>query len=92
MAKKTLTEAFEVKSTQTPKKDLKDYDIFGDKGLLDSLRTKIVQNLIEENIPDDGLLEDYINNEQCNFSSLVSPKDFFTNKKNFNFKLERLQN
>ena len=63
MAKKTLTEAFEVKSTQTPKKDLKDYDIFGDKGLLDSLRTKIVQNLIEENIPDDGLLEDYINNE-----------------------------
>ena len=31
MAKKTLTEAFEVKSTQTPKKDLKDYDIFGDK-------------------------------------------------------------
>ena len=36
--------------------------------------------------------KDYINNEQCNFSSLVSPKDFFTNKKNFNFKLERLQN
>lgn len=25
--------------------------------------------------------KDYINNEQCNFSSLVSPKDFFTNKK-----------
>ena len=63
MAKKTLTEAFDVKPKETPKSGLKDYDIFGDKGLLDSLRTKIVQNLIEENIPDDGLLEDYINNE-----------------------------
>ena len=63
MAKKTLTEAFDVKPKETPKNGLKDYDIFGDKGLLDSLRTKIVQNLIEENIPDDGLLEDYINNE-----------------------------
>ena len=62
MAKKTLTEAFDVKPKETPKNGLKDYDIFGDKGLLDSLRTKIVQNLIEENIPDDGLLEDYINN------------------------------
>ena len=72
MAKKTLTEAFEVKSTQTPKKNLRDYDIFGDKGLLDSLRTKIVQNLIEENIPDDGLLEDYINNEIKPIDSSIS--------------------
>ena len=63
MTKKTLTEAFDVKPKETPKNGLKDYDIFGDKGLLDSLRTKIVQNLIEENIPDDGLLENYINNE-----------------------------
>lgn len=34
-----------------------------DKNLLEELRTKIVQNLIEENIPDDKLLVDYINNE-----------------------------
>ena len=63
MVKKTLIEAFDVKPKETPENVLSDYDVFGDKGLLDMLRTKIVQNLIEDNIPDDGLLEDYINNE-----------------------------
>ena len=64
MAKKTLTEAFEVKpKVSSLKSDVKDYDIFSDKNLLEELRIKIVQNLIEENIPDDKLLEDYINNE-----------------------------
>lgn len=61
---KTLTEAFEIKpKNNNYTKEVKDYEIFTDKTLLDSLRIKIVQNLIEENIPDDKLLEDYINNE-----------------------------
>ena len=56
MAKKTLTEAFEVKpKVSSLKSDVKDYDIFADKNLLEELRIKIVQNLIEENIPDDKL-------------------------------------
>ena len=64
MTKKTLTEAFEVKNkTFSPKDDVVDYDIFANKNLLEELRTKIVQNLVEENIPSDELLEDYINNE-----------------------------
>ena len=62
--RKSLIEIFDV----TPKKidntdNLKDYEVFRDKGLLESLRVKIVQNLIDENIPDDDSLEDYINNE-----------------------------
>ena len=64
MTKKTLSEAFEVKNrTFSPKDDVVDYDIFANKNLLEELRTKIVQNLVEENIPSDELLEDYINNE-----------------------------
>ena len=64
MTAKTLTEAFEVKNkTFSPKDDLPDYDIFANKNLLEELRTKIVHNLVEENIPSDELLEDYINNE-----------------------------
>ena len=64
MTRKTLTEAFEVKNkTFSPKDDVVDYDIFANKNLLEELRTKIVQNLVEENIPSDELLEDYINNE-----------------------------
>ena len=61
---KTLTEAFEVKNKPySPLDDVVDYDIFANKALLEELRTKIVQNLIEENIPSNDLLEDYINNE-----------------------------
>ena len=61
---RSLTEAFDVKNkSYLSKVDAPDYEIFSDKGLLEELRIKIVQNLIEENIPSDGLLEDYINNE-----------------------------
>jgi len=64
MATKSLTEAFEVKpKVFSSKANVKDYEIFSDKNLLEELRIKIVQNLIEENIPSDELLEDYINNE-----------------------------
>ena len=64
MSAKTLAEAFEVKKTTFSSDDnLHDYDIFTNKNLLEELRTKIVHNLIEENIPDNELLEDYINNE-----------------------------
>lgn len=64
MTAKTLSEAFEVKNTAFSSEDnIVDYDIFANKNLLDELRTKIVHNLIEENIPSDELLEDYINNE-----------------------------
>ena len=64
MTKKSLTEAFEVKSKSfSPENNVTSYEVFSDKILLENLRIKIVQNLIEENIPDDKLLEDYINNE-----------------------------
>lgn len=40
-----------------------DYDVFEDKDLLDKLRNKIIEQLIDNNIPDDDLLESYINEE-----------------------------
>ena len=64
MANKSLMEAFEVEpKVFSSNDDVNDYDVFRNKNLLEELRIKIVQNLIEENIPDDKLLEDYINNE-----------------------------
>ena len=63
MNKVSLTEAFNVKHKPTQIKDMKDYDIFPDKKLLESLRSRIIQNLIDENIPEDTMLEQYINNE-----------------------------
>ncbi|MBQ8681940.1 MAG: CpaF family protein [Bacilli bacterium] len=63
MSKKSLIDAFEVKPTSLKVDNISDYEIFQDKELLDSLRTKIIQNLIDENIPEDKLLEQYINDE-----------------------------
>ena len=63
MSKKSLIDAFEVKPAKVKINNISDDEIFQDKELLDNLRTNIIQNLIDENIPDDKLLEQYINDE-----------------------------
>ena len=63
MSKQTLTEAFNITPKAPKIDDLKDYDIFHDKKLLDNLRNTIIQNLIDEKIPDGVFLEQYINDE-----------------------------
>jgi len=63
MKKQSLTEAFNIQHKTPQIKDIRDYDIFPDKKLLENLRSKIIQNLIDENIPEDTMLEQYINNE-----------------------------
>ncbi len=63
MAKQSLIEAFEVKPKKLEIKDVKDYDIFPNKELLDNLRSKIIQDLIDNNIPENSSLEQYINDE-----------------------------
>ena len=63
MTKLKLMDAFDVKPVNINIFNISDYEIFQDKELLESLRTKIIQNLIDENIPEDKLLEQYINDE-----------------------------
>lgn len=58
-----LIEAFEIDKKPTLVQDIKDYDIFPDKTLLDDIRSKIIQNLIDNNIPDDVVIDKYINDE-----------------------------
>ncbi len=63
MANKTLIEAFNIDKKVMPKVEIKDYDVFPDKVKLEELRSKIVQNLIENNIPKNVSLDQYINDE-----------------------------
>ncbi len=63
MNKRSLLEEFEITPKYSKVEDLKDYDIFPDKNLLDKLRNKIIQNLIDNNIEEGTNLETYINNE-----------------------------
>lgn len=63
MKKNSLLEAFQVERKENIISNISDYDIFRDKKLLDDLRTKIVENLIDQEIPDDESRSEFINNE-----------------------------
>ena len=63
MTKKSLIEEFELDNNNIKINNINDYEIFSDKEMLDKLRSKIIQNLIDENIPNDKLLKEYINDE-----------------------------
>lgn len=61
--KQTLRDAFDVKVHQKKQDIVSDYDIFPDKKLLDKLRTEIVEALIDNEMPSNMVLSEWINNE-----------------------------
>ena len=62
--KKTLSDVFELDSKENIlAKDSSDYEIFKDKKLLDNLRNRVIQNIIDNDIPDNEFLTEYINKE-----------------------------
>lgn len=61
--KNSLLEAFNIEKKENDRVSLTDYEIFPDKKLLDVLRTKIVENLIDKEMPEDKLLQEFINDE-----------------------------
>ena len=65
MSKKNspLLNEFNVRKKEVVIEDVKDYDVFPDKAKLETLRSKIVQNLINNQIPSNVSLEQYINDE-----------------------------
>jgi pilus assembly protein CpaF len=61
---KSLIEDFNFKPKYNPQDEpLTDYDVFPDKKLLDDLRKKIVEHLIDKEIPEGKHLNDFINDE-----------------------------
>lgn len=63
MTNRNLVDVFNVKKRVVDVPDVIDYDVFPDKEKLEELRTKIVQNLIDNTIPKNLSLEQYINDE-----------------------------
>ena len=60
---KSLISEFEIDLQEKNTAYISDYGIFRDKNLLDKLRRKIIQNIIDNNMPNSKLLEEYINDE-----------------------------
>ena len=60
---KSLYDAFDFKKSKEEESTITDYEVFKDKKLLDELRKKIIEHLIDKNIPSGKYLEDFINDE-----------------------------
>ena len=60
---KSLINAFEIERKSNDEEVLNDYDIFPDKSLLENIRSKIIENIIDKEIPDGNNLKDFINEE-----------------------------
>lgn len=63
MTKNSLVDAFQIERKLPKTSIVTDYDIFPDKELLDTLRTRIVENLIDKDIPEEKDLSEFINEE-----------------------------
>ena len=63
MKNNNLLNAFDIDEEKININVVKDYDIFKDKKLLDNLRNTIISNLIDDKIPDNKLLNEYINDQ-----------------------------
>lgn len=59
--KNSLLEEFNIPKKSLKKEILTDYDIFPDKKLLDVLRAKIIENIIDSNVSDNINKEEFIN-------------------------------
>ncbi len=63
MTRKNLLEVFDIKLVGHDAPVYTDYEVFKDKDLLDNLRNTIIRNLIDNNMPSNKKLEQYINDE-----------------------------
>ena len=63
MNKTSLIDAFNIERKTTKIEAVTDYEIFSDKKLLDELRTQIIENIIDKEIPEDKILNEFINDE-----------------------------
>ena len=57
---KKFRDVFEVNDQEAVYKNVADYDVFPNKVLLDELRVKIIENLIDNKLEDEETLKDYI--------------------------------
>ena len=63
MAKKKFVEEFDIEIEQPDLKQVSDYETFSNKVLLDELRNKIIQNLIDNNYKNNGSIDEYVKSE-----------------------------
>ncbi len=56
-------EEFDIRVENPNMQEMRDYDAFPNKGLLEELRNKIIQNLIDHNITTTGTMDEFVKSE-----------------------------
>ena len=84
MKKKSFESIFSLENEKQKITEPKDYEIFENKDLLEDLRSRIIQNIIDDNIPKQMNLNDYINSE---IDKNLNGLDLSTEKRNHIFNL-----
>ena len=82
--KKTFSSEFKIKEEKPEVLEVNDYDVFEDKELLDMIRNKIIQNIIDDLVPSSMSLNDYINLE---IDKSLNGMTLSSNKRNHIFNL-----
>ena len=59
----SLKEVFKYDDTENNNNNIVDYEVFSNKDLLDSLRTKIVENIIDLNLKNEDNITSFISKE-----------------------------
>ena len=63
MSKRRFVEEFDIQIEQPSLENISDYETFTNKALLDELRNKIIQNLIDNNFKNNGTMDEYVKKE-----------------------------
>ena len=84
MAKKKFVEEFDVEISSNINEVEDDYNAFENKELLDDLRNKIIQNLIDNNISHTGTMNEFVKNE---INSTLSGNDLSNLERSYIYNL-----
>ena len=80
----SLLNEFNARKKEVTVFEVRDYTLFSDKAKLDSLRAKVVQNLINNKVPENVSLDQYINDE---IDDTLRDYDLDANQRSYIFSL-----
>lgn len=84
MLKRKFLDEFSVKEENIIREDINDYDTFQNKNLLEELRNKIIQNLIDNNIQNHESMDDFV---KLQIDKTIEGYDLSSDERNYIYNL-----
>ncbi|MBR3362355.1 MAG: CpaF family protein [Bacilli bacterium] len=84
MLKRKFLDEFSIKEENIIREDINDYDTFQNKNLLEELRNKIIQNLIDNNIQNHESMDDFV---KLQIDKTIEGYDLSSDERNYIYNL-----